>query len=148
RVAAEIASVTAERAKADADNPTAEIERARAAVATAETESTAAANEAAEAGTALEASRHASDEAREARAEAERVLNRIETEAKTLAMLAAVVLDGSSPMVDTVKVDPGFEAALGAAFGDDLDAPADEAAPAHWRTIGATDDAALPSGAV
>ncbi|MGY9004484.1 MAG: chromosome segregation protein SMC, partial [Alphaproteobacteria bacterium] len=41
------------------------------------------------------------------------------------------------PLIDTVTVEPGFEAAIGAALGDDLTAPADEAAPVHWRTLGA-----------
>ena len=58
---------------------------------------------------------------------AERALGRIETEAATLAaILATNAPDGRTPVIDAVKVDAGFEAALGAAFGDDLDAPADE----------------------
>ena len=39
------------------------------------------------------------------------------------------------PLIDAVAVTPGYEAALGIAFGDDLTAPADEAAPVHWRTL-------------
>ena len=39
------------------------------------------------------------------------------------------------PVIDAVTVAPGYEAALGAALGDDLSAPADEAAPMHWRTL-------------
>jgi chromosome segregation protein len=39
------------------------------------------------------------------------------------------------PLIDAVTVTPGYEAALGIAFGDDLTAPADEAAPVHWRTL-------------
>jgi len=45
-----------------------------------------------------------------------------------------------------VKVDSGFEAALGAAFGDDLDAPVDPAAPMHWSLVDGEGDAALPEG--
>ena len=37
------------------------------------------------------------------------------------------------PVVERMKVDRGFEAALGAALGDDLDQPDDRSAPAHWR---------------
>jgi chromosome segregation protein len=45
-------------------------------------------------------------------------------------------------------VEPGLEAALGAALGDDLSAPADEPAPVHWRTLLPMADApALPAGA-
>ncbi len=51
-------------------------------------------------------------------------------------------------VIDAVAVEPGFEAALGAALGDDLDVPTDEAAPVHWRTLAVKDDAAaLPAGA-
>ena len=39
------------------------------------------------------------------------------------------------PLVDSVTVEPGYEAALGAALGDDLNAPPDEAAPIHWQTL-------------
>jgi chromosome segregation protein len=45
------------------------------------------------------------------------------------------------PLIDAVTVEPGFEAAIGAALGDDLTAPADEAAPVHWRTLGALETA-------
>ncbi|MDP6830174.1 MAG: chromosome segregation protein SMC [Alphaproteobacteria bacterium] len=51
-------------------------------------------------------------------------------------------------LIDAVTVDPGYEAALGAALGDDLDVPTDEAAPVHWRTLAPRDDASdLPAGA-
>ena len=40
------------------------------------------------------------------------------------------------PLIDAVTVEPGFEAALAAALGEDLSAPADEPAPVHWRTFG------------
>jgi chromosome segregation protein len=52
------------------------------------------------------------------------------------------------PMIDAVEVDPGFEAALGAALGEDLDAPTDAAAPMYWRELVAGEaDPALPEGA-
>ena len=51
------------------------------------------------------------------------------------------------PLVDAITVTPGYEIALGAALGDDLTAPTDEAAPMHWRTLDAAADApALPPG--
>ncbi len=96
----------------------------------------------------LAAAREAETAKRAELTEAERALGRIETEAATLsAILASSAPDGRTPVIDAVKVDGGFEAALGAAFGDDLDVPADEEAPAHWRLIEAgADGEALPDG--
>jgi chromosome segregation protein len=73
----------------------------------------------------------------------------IETEARTIRrMLEAGAGDGSfAPVVEDVHVDRGYEAALGAALGDDLESPTDISAPAHWRLTGNTsDDPHLPSG--
>ena len=39
------------------------------------------------------------------------------------------------PMIDAVEVNTGYEMALGAALGDDLIAPTDEASPIHWRAL-------------
>ena len=51
-------------------------------------------------------------------------------------------------VIDAIAVEPGYEAALGAALGDDLNEPANEAAPVHWRTLATRDDApGLPPGA-
>jgi chromosome segregation protein len=88
-------------------------------------------------------------ELRPAAAAAEAEVNRLETEARTLAR----VLDRGgglfAAIVDAVRVEPGYEAALGAALGDDLEAPADASAPAHWLNIAASaDDPALPAGAI
>ncbi len=82
-------------------------------------------------------------------AEAERAAQRLETEARTLANLLGSDANGPWPRaVDAVSVMRGFEAALGAALGDDLDASVDEAAPAHWSLIEiAGDDPSLPAGA-
>ncbi len=52
------------------------------------------------------------------------------------------------PLVDALSVKPGYEAALGAALGDDLQASADTGAPLHWRELGVDPAApALPPGA-
>jgi chromosome segregation protein len=78
-------------------------------------------------------------------------LNGIETEARTIRrMLEATAIQGAAPpVVDDMKVDRGFETALGAALGDDLSSPLDPNAPAHWRTPGDTaSDPRLPEGAV
>jgi len=85
--------------------------------------------------------------AREALAAAERGLSRMEAEASTLAGLLSTPADGTSPIIDAIEVAPGYEAALGAALGDDLDAPADESAPVHWRGFEETRiDPTLPFG--
>jgi chromosome segregation protein len=51
------------------------------------------------------------------------------------------------PLIDSLAVAPGYEAALGVALGDDLEASADEGAPMHWRHVeaGAT-RLGLPGG--
>jgi chromosome segregation protein len=52
------------------------------------------------------------------------------------------------PLLDALTVEPGFEAALGAAFGDELEASSDRGAPVHWLPLGLLADApALPEGA-
>ena len=68
------------------------------------------------------------------------------------AALAALLDDPSaSPghaLWDRVTVKPGFEAAVGAALGDDLQASTDDDAPMHWRTLTPAGDAQpLPEGA-
>ncbi len=87
--------------------------------------------------------------AREPMLEAERVLNELKTEAQTLARVLHVEESGLwPPMIDAVSVNPGYERALGAALGDDLDLPANSAAPIHWDTLPPIDDARpLPPGA-
>jgi len=101
---------------------------------------------------AAEAARLAGDRAEQ---EARQVLQAVENdaarlgaEAKGLEKLLATGQRGLwPPMIDAVTVAPGWEAALGAALGDELDAPADEAAPVHWATLAAAPDApALPEG--
>ncbi len=77
-------------------------------------------------------------------------LNAIETEARTIArMLAAGAAAGEfSPAADELRVDRGFETALGAALGDDIESPLDPKAPAHWSGNGdGAADPALPAGA-
>ncbi|HXD46063.1 MAG TPA: chromosome segregation SMC family protein [Pseudolabrys sp.] len=82
-------------------------------------------------------------------AEAERRLQRLETEAKTLSKVLAVETKNMwPPVMDHISVAKGYEKALGAALGDDLDAPADPSAPMRW--MGSAIDPAdptLPRGA-
>ena len=51
------------------------------------------------------------------------------------------------PLVDAVNVMPGYEGALAAALGDELQAPLDEASPRHWRDLVDFEDVMpLPDG--
>ena len=85
-------------------------------------------------------------------AEAARLdLNALVTERATLSRLLVVPqTDDLTAALDQLKVDPGYEAALGAALGDDLDAPAGDdanAASIHWTFISTgSDDPPLPEG--
>ncbi|THD71237.1 MAG: chromosome segregation protein SMC [Bradyrhizobium sp.] len=80
--------------------------------------------------------------------EADKRVQRLETEARTIAKL----VNGESknlwpPIIDGVTVAKGYEKALGAALGDDLDAPVDPSAPMRWTDAGVTEgDPALPEG--
>ena len=75
-------------------------------------------------------------------------LARIETETRTLAkILNAVAGDLFPAVLEQVSVDRGFEAALGAALGEDLDLPLDRSAAAHWGgSEPQATDPALPPG--
>lgn len=81
-------------------------------------------------------------------AEADKRVQRLETEAKTISKL----VNGETknlwpPIIDGVSVAKGFEKALGAALGDDLDAPVDQSAPMRWSNLGVMDgDPSLPAG--
>ena len=72
-----------------------------------------------------------------------------EAERAALAALLDEPAPGAGPALwDRVAVEPGFEAALGAALGDDLQASTEEDAPVHWRALApAADPAPLPPGA-
>ena len=101
---------------------------------------------------AEEASKTAQAEARARRDEASRVrlsANAFSTERETIAKLLAPANEGDfPPAVDHIRVSPGYETALGAALGDDLEAPVAQEASIHWRRIDvAADDAALPADA-
>ena len=71
--------------------------------------------------------------ARETSRTLEDQLGRLTAEARALAGLVAQAKRGGfSPVLDAVVPDRGFERALAAALGDDLDAALDPAAPAYW----------------
>ena len=95
------------------------------------------------------AARQGLDVARGPLAEAERRVGRLETEAKALAKVLDVEAQKLwPPVIDLLTVEKGFETALGAALGDDLDAPIDPASPIRWAGAAAdAADPALPEGA-
>ncbi|WP_027058156.1 chromosome segregation protein SMC [Mesorhizobium loti] len=72
----------------------------------------------------------------------------IETEARTLAkILNAASGDLFPSVLEQISVERGFETALGAALGEDLDVPLDRSAPVHWgESEIQLGDAALPEG--
>ncbi|HEX3486386.1 MAG TPA: chromosome segregation protein SMC [Micropepsaceae bacterium] len=79
---------------------------------------------------------------------AERDVQRLDAEIRALAnLLRPQGNDLWPPLIDALKVQPGYESALAAALGDDLDAPLDEAAPQHWRDLEALAEIPpLPAG--
>jgi len=71
--------------------------------------------------------------ARDAARKLEEQLGRLTAEARALAGLVAQAKRGGfAPALDSVSPDRGYEKALAAAFGDDLDASLDPAAPSYW----------------
>ena len=81
--------------------------------------------------------------------EADLAAGKLKTEVETLRkLLQPSGSNGLPPVLDSVRVAPGFEMALAAALGDDLEAPAAEQAALHWRLNPAAErDPALPAGA-
>jgi chromosome segregation protein len=98
--------------------------------------------------TALQSARTTQGEVHQAYDEARRMSESLTTEVRTLTKLLHVADDELwPPLIDALKVETGYETALGAALGDDIDAPADEAAPVHWRALPDMEDVpALPAG--
>ena len=96
----------------------------------------------------LEAARSGVEAARGPLQDADKRAQRLETEAKTIAK----ILNGENknlwpPIIDGINVDKGYEKAIGAVLGDDLDAPVDQSAPMRWTGVAVTaDDPALPEG--
>ncbi|MDF2365793.1 chromosome segregation protein SMC [Sneathiella sp.] len=75
-------------------------------------------------------------EAREKVKLAERDVTTLETEERTLSRLLENSSDSEWPgIIEELTVSKGYEMALGAALGDELEAPADEAASVYWKTL-------------
>jgi chromosome segregation protein len=108
-----------------------------------------------EAETAVEDAETATREAREREqaargplSEARQLLQGLETEARTLEQVLNVNTEQDhTPVVELVQVEQGFETALGAALGEDLDASLEVAAAVRWEGVLPHDgDPALPAG--
>jgi chromosome segregation protein len=85
--------------------------------------------------------------AREAARKLDEQLGRLTAEARALAALVAQAKRGGfTPVLDEVSPDRGYEKALAAALGDDLDAALDRSAPAFWGGR-AAEAPAWPQGA-
>jgi chromosome segregation protein len=98
--------------------------------------------------TAAVAAQAAADALRPELQQIEAALNRLEAEAQTLSRILNHGGASKWPaVVDQLKVTAGYETALGAALGDDLDASSDAGAPLHWAGAAAGTDPALPGGA-
>ncbi|HMO74806.1 MAG TPA: chromosome segregation protein SMC [Sphingopyxis sp.] len=82
-------------------------------------------------------------------AEARAAFAALEGEAATLARALAAAQSDANPVLDQLSVTPGYEAALAAALGDDLDAGTDAGAARSWRGADKrADDPPLPPGTV
>jgi len=103
---------------------------------------------AATAETALAEAREREAALRAPLAERDRHAQRLQTEARTLERLLGKETGGLwPPVVDQISVARGYEAALGAALGDDLEASVNTSAPAHWLALPPVEaDPPLPAG--
>ncbi len=97
----------------------------------------------------LRVARQVEQDKRGAFDEARRSAERLQTEVKTLTnFLRSDASDLWPALVDALMVEPGFETALAAALGDDIEASSDEGAPMHWRGLPPlAAEAALPADA-
>jgi chromosome segregation protein len=107
-----------------------------------------------EAEQALSAAEAAVVETRNGQQAAQSVHAKLAAEVSTLDEIFVGTESASQPpVIDQLQVDPGYEAALGVALGDDLTASTDLAAPVHWQLSGETsggeksDAPGLPAGA-
>jgi chromosome segregation protein len=111
--------------------------------------------EAAEARAAIEAAETARnaavakrDEAQNAGASAQAALSALEGEARAL-LKALEATGGKTRALDQLRVSPGYERALAAALGDDLEAEIGSDLTRGWAgVLGLASDPALPAGAV
>ena len=86
--------------------------------------------------------------ARDNLANAESKVTALNAEIKTLSEFLDIGEDDLWPkLIDSISVTPGYEKALGAAIGDDLNAATDEGAKAYWLNLPPFDNhTPLPEG--
>ncbi len=132
RSAAERASVEAEERRLKLDAGTADLDARRLEAEAARERLAQGEEAAADAEATHAAARRALDEVRPALAEAERRFGRLDTEVRTLTKLLQSSDSRFPPVADLLSVAKGYEMALGAALGDDLDLPVAAEAPARW----------------
>lgn len=133
----------------DASDAKTLLDRLREALATAEKAAKKAEADVGAAREAVAAAREREAALRGPLAEADRRAQRLDTEIGTLRKLLAPAAGYRWPAIlEAVSVAKGYEVALGAALGDDLDASTEAAAPAHWDDTGeGSGDPDLPTGA-
>jgi chromosome segregation protein len=116
--------------------PSGTLEAATALVVAAEVEMSRASAAADAAEQALRSAEAAEQAARSPFEAAQSRRQKLDTEGQALSeLLAATASPHAAPLIDALRVETGYEAALGAALGDDLAAPLDPAAPLHWTTL-------------
>ncbi len=98
----------------------------------------------------LRVARQVEADKRQAFDDARRKAERLQTEVRTLTnLLKAGGGDLWPSLVDSISVEPGYEGALAAALGEDIEASADEGAPVYWRGLPPLPEVAtLPGDAV
>ncbi|MBN9669156.1 chromosome segregation protein SMC [Roseibium aggregatum] len=101
-----------------------------------------------EAETATREAREREQSARAPLSTAQQALQGLETEARTLEQVLNLDAEQDHPpVVERIEVKQGFETALGAALGEDLDASLDETAAVRWGSaLPGEGDPALPGG--
>ena len=95
-----------------------------------------------------DAAQQAADDARAQLSQAQASTNAIGAEVEALQRVVARTRSQSDQLIDVVRVQSGYEKALGAALGDDLKVPmADGGTLSGWRALPAYDGAfSLPDG--
>jgi chromosome segregation protein len=156
--AAAAATARAARAEAEAKNlaerlarlaPAPDLEPFRAAVASCQADVAACETGVADAEAARPAAETARSEAAAALAAARATLASLEAEAQALARRLAADQGKGPRIADQLVVAAGYEAALAAALGEDMEAgPASSTAPRRFAGSVAADDPALPAGVV
>ncbi|MGB0498057.1 MAG: chromosome segregation protein SMC [Rubricella sp.] len=92
------------------------------------------------------AAQTAEAETRAALSEVEGQVSALRAEVSALDRLLAREAGEADQIIDRVRVKPGFEAAFGAALGDDLSAPEVDGDATGWALLDPVEGAALPQG--